>query len=102
MEEPVCIPTPAHLPAQAAVLGAASLHIGVEDAQRAPRSAGPVESLSIARPGCSLVFALWQLGTSWPVPLNDSPQGFTGRTSVSRRVKQKARLAISQEGSHQG
>lgn len=48
------------------------------------------------------VFALWQLGTSWPIPLNDSPQGFTGRISVLRRVKQKVHLGISQEGSNQG
>lgn len=102
MEDPVCVPTPAHLSAQVTALGAASLAVGAEDARHALRSAGPVERLSITRPGCSLLFALWQLGTSWPMPLNDSPQGFKGRTSVSRWVKQKARLAISQDGSSQG
>lgn len=102
MEDPVCVPTPALLPAEVAALWTASLPEGVEDARHALRSAGPAESLSITRPGCSLVFALWQLGTSWPVPLKDSPQGFTGRTSVSRQVKQKTRLAFSQEGSNQG
>lgn len=32
MKDPVCVPTPAHLCAQVAALGAASLPIGAEDA----------------------------------------------------------------------
>lgn len=45
---------------------------GMEDAQHAHRSAGPVVSLSITRPGCCLMSSFWYLGTPWSVLLSDS------------------------------